>query len=117
MAGNPADPDDHAAMLERAVWIPEPSPDGTHIGLDRKRDEFLEPLCREDLDVVVEQADEFAPRSGDGGVVEPREVEGGIVAKHRHPGQCRDLGQTGQRAGIDAAIVADHDLVVAVGGP
>ena len=110
-----ADAEEDARVLKRHVGVPQARAHRTHARLQREARHFRQPFGRQHLDVVVDQRHQFAPRLGDGIVVDLRVVEGAVVSQHPNLGSLGQLAKVVERPGIVRPVVDQQDLERRVG--
>ena len=72
VAGDAAEPDHDAAMLDAPVGIEQLRADAADVRPHRERDHFAEPVLVRHLDVVVDEAEDAAGRFARRRVVQAR---------------------------------------------
>ncbi|EQA97232.1 hypothetical protein L286_23175 [Sphingobium sp. HDIP04] len=110
-----ADTDHHPGMLNAAIWIQEPRSYSADIIPQGLGSHCFQPCGLDDLDVIVEQAQEASARLPDGAIVDCGIVECAFVAQHSITCGVKGI-EKGKCLRIIAVIVDDDHLEIGIVG-
>ena len=117
MAGDSPEADDHPPVLDPPVGIIQLGTHAADVRPDGVCDHLAEPVAADDLNIVIDESDDRPHGPGDAGIVNRGEVERPVAGENFHTGILRlDLLVEVPNAILDASVVKDQDLEVAVGG-
>ena len=123
--GDAADAEDDAGVLDAVVGIVELRADTADLGAQRVRYHLVEPVAVDDLEVVVQQADQRGVGLAHAKIVDRGVIEFAGERHHAHAARIRlasaralgrELREVGERLRLVAVIVDDQDLEVRVRG-
>ncbi len=109
VAGDAVGPqaEDDASVLDASVGIEQLGPHRAYLRTQGQGGHGLQPSGLDHQDVVVDEGEQRRGRPGDRGVVQGREVEGGVDPQHPHPRRPLQPLQQPQGALAAAAVVDD----------
>lgn len=110
MRGDRARTDRHASVLQRPVRIQQPRADDADVRLLRQHDHLVQPRRVDDIDIVVEQHNDFAACMADAGVVHGRPVERPGMRQDAHAWVGSQACQQARGAAFPAVVVHDEQL-------
>ena len=114
---DPAYSQNDATMLEGLVGIKQFCAYAADLWANGMGKHLPQPIRRDDLDVVVDEAYDFAPGLRDTVIIDGGVVEGLVVGHYAHAGVlARNPGEILERIGIGASIVKDQDFKILVVG-